>query len=460
MKIIIAIQTYEWCIMKRGMLLLLFAFSTLSIFLANIHNVGKEAYLLIAVSILQYGIYFFILKKIFSSAKTPVFIITIAALISFVTFLYATPKLSNDVYRYLWDGLVQKEGYNPYLYVPGDWKFHDLQESNMTLFAHVDWRDKFTPYPPVAQFIFVNAHALFVKWGLIAGKLLFALPVILSAVLIYMTMGKKIYAAFILNPLLLLELVANAHLDGWVLFLMLIGLLLYRKQSYIPATFIWTLAIATKIYPIIFVPFFVIDLLRKRKFTEVVFSTILGSVVLYILYRPFIAESLFPLTHYLTLPNEQEYNASLYRYLYLFLGMEKEGVMLLASKISTVIFGITAGILLLKKYSYELLLFVGLLYLICSPIVFPWYILFLIPFIIFQVSETSSPRLMFFFAFMECLATLIYFEPGIWIIREIMLDFEYSLLLITILLYKWRIPKITLPGKEMSLAKSKMKLFS
>ena len=416
--------------------LVLLAFTISTYFLAQYGNMPKDVYQFLALSVLQYGLYFYLLKRIFSEKKLPILLITICSVACMGIYLYFPPKLSNDVYRYLWDGLVQKEGYNPYLYVPGDWKFHDLQEANMQLFRHVDWRDKFTPYPPVAQYIFKEAHTLFDQYGIIGGKFLFALPIILSAILLYFLVDKKLYALFILNPLLLLEIIANSHLDGWVIFFMIAGLYLYQRKKYIPASLVWTLAIATKVYPIIFVPFFLFDMIKKKKFLEVIVSIILSSGLLYLLYRPFIAESYFPIMHYLTLPNEQEYNASLYRYLYLLLGVNTPGVYILAAKICGYVFAIGALILLiLKKYSYSLLLAVGILYLLCSPIVFPWYSLFTLTFVLFHIWQTKDFRMMYFYAFIQLLMTIIYFEPGKLVLREIMLNMEYFLLLISILLY-------------------------
>jgi alpha-1,6-mannosyltransferase len=416
--------------------LLLALFVTSAYFLAQYGNMGKDIYPFLTISIVQYGLYFYFLKNIFSEKKLPMILITLCAAICFGVYLYFPPKLSNDVYRYLWDGLLVKSDINPYQYVPSEWKLHDLQEANMSLYRKVDWRDKFTPYPPLAQHIFVGAHTLYGRFGLAGGKFVLALPFILSSALIYFLFDKRLYAAFVLNPLFLLEGVANAHLDGWVVFFMIIGLFLYQKQKYIPAAFIWLLAVATKIYPIIFVPFFVVDLLRRKKFLEVCIISILSLVTVYLFYRPFVSDSFFAITHYLTLPNEQEYNASLYRYLYHFMGIARPGVFILAGKICALIFaGSIFFLALWKHYSYLVLLSASILYLLCSPIVFPWYALFTFPFILFHVQKTKDMRLLFFFAFMECILTLIYFEPGKLALRETMLNVEYLLLLISILWY-------------------------
>ena len=44
----------------------------------------------------------------------------VAGILLRVVFLPVTPSLSDDVYRYLWDGQVQRAGVSPYLYAPAD----------------------------------------------------------------------------------------------------------------------------------------------------------------------------------------------------------------------------------------------------------------------------------------------------------------------------------------------------
>lgn len=418
------------------MALPLLFFVIFSFIVSGVENIGKYAYILVAASFVQYICYFLILQRLFTQKMGSYVVIGITAVITFSIFLYAPPKLSNDVYRYLWDGLLQKSGYNPYGYVPGDKELYTLQEVNMDLYKHVDWRDKFTPYPPFAQIIFRGAYAWYEAFGLVGGKLMFALPFLLTAFFIYFFLDKKLYAAFILNPLLLLEVVANGHLDGWIVFFSIAALYLWHKEKYVLSSSIWILAVATKVYPIFFAPYLAIDLIRKRKFVSLFFSSLLAFLILYLLYSPFIKDSLFPITRYLTLPNEQEYNASIYRFLYEIMGAKTPSVTALAAKISGILFLITAVFLTLKRYSTELLLFVSILYLIFSPIVFPWYTVFLFGFAVFIAWESKSPRILYYFTLMQFVLTAIYFEPGIWILREIMLNLEYFLLLISILLYK------------------------
>ena len=71
-----------------------------------------------------------------------------------VTYL-ADPFLSSDIYRYIWDGVVQHAGINPYRYVPGDPALKFLREPNQEVFDLINRRDYApTIYPPVAQMIY------------------------------------------------------------------------------------------------------------------------------------------------------------------------------------------------------------------------------------------------------------------------------------------------------------------
>ena len=67
--------------------------------------------------------------------------------------LPAPPLLSSDIYRYVWDGRVQRAGINPYRLVPADPSLSGLRDAR--IFPHVN-RATYarTIYPPAAQMLF------------------------------------------------------------------------------------------------------------------------------------------------------------------------------------------------------------------------------------------------------------------------------------------------------------------
>ena len=73
--------------------------------------------------------------------------------------LAAPVYLSDDVYRYIWDGRVQAAGINPYRYIPTDMHLAPLRDQ--AVFPNIN-RNNYAPtiYPPVAQMLFFAASRL------------------------------------------------------------------------------------------------------------------------------------------------------------------------------------------------------------------------------------------------------------------------------------------------------------
>jgi hypothetical protein len=67
------------------------------------------------------------------------------------------PWLSDDVYRYLWDGKVLLHAINPYPYAPSAAALAAVQHSNAALYALLDYKTYGTVYPPLAQGAFALA---------------------------------------------------------------------------------------------------------------------------------------------------------------------------------------------------------------------------------------------------------------------------------------------------------------
>src|SRR5215471_16314532 len=85
----------------------------------------------------------------------PTLFITVAFAILFrLSVLFAPPLLSDDVYRYVWDGRVQSAGINPYRYIPADNKLEGLRDP--VIYPKINRRDYApTMYPPGAETIFL-----------------------------------------------------------------------------------------------------------------------------------------------------------------------------------------------------------------------------------------------------------------------------------------------------------------
>ena len=156
---------------------------------------------------------------------------------------------SDDAHRYLWDGLVQQNGLNPYLYPPNSKELFFLRDSK--LFPNIFRPDMRTVYPPLAQLWFRVAHAIdgATFAGLKAVYLLHDLASFgfLLALLRRYTRSPFLVIVFAWSPLVITQTYADAHLDALMLPWMLVCLLTAERYPLLAGI---TLGGASMIRPI------------------------------------------------------------------------------------------------------------------------------------------------------------------------------------------------------------------
>ncbi|SFU97418.1 MULTISPECIES: glycosyltransferase 87 family protein [unclassified Methylobacterium] len=140
--------------------------------------------------------------------------------------LSAPPILSTDIFRYVWDGMVQGAGINPYRYVPADPALTFLRDAQVYPFINrADYAA--TIYPPAAQAFFllvtrISASPLAIKVALVAceGVTIFALIGLLRLT----GQSEARVAAYAWHPLPVWEIAGQGHVDGLMIALMMLGL--------------------------------------------------------------------------------------------------------------------------------------------------------------------------------------------------------------------------------------------
>lgn len=138
----------------------------------------------------------------------------VGAVLLRLVLLPAAPELSDDVFRYLWDGHVQLQGVNPYRYAPADPALAEIRTS---------WHDRInhpeisTIYPPVAQMAFLVIALL--GGGILQAKLLWV-GLDLTAGWILSRVARKtgrppvrVLVLYLWSPLLVVETAWSAHLE-------------------------------------------------------------------------------------------------------------------------------------------------------------------------------------------------------------------------------------------------------
>ncbi len=172
--------------------------------------------------------------------------------------LFPDPELSSDVYRYAWDGVVQHAHINPYRYVPGNPALTFLRDPNYDLFNNMNRRDyAHTIYPPVAQILFyfitwISPTVTFMKMAMVLfeGLTLAGLVHLLR----HLGFGREWTLLYAWFPMLIWEIGSSGHLDSAVMAFLVFALLFrYRRQPVLTGLFLG-LAVLTKFYPLVLFP--------------------------------------------------------------------------------------------------------------------------------------------------------------------------------------------------------------
>ena len=182
------------------------------------------------------------------------------AIVARLLLLTTTPTLSDDVYRYLWDGHVAIQGVSPYAYAI-DSAEHNAYDHPVRALANNTWMA--SPYMPAAQTIF-GAVALLLPLSPLSLQLLMVGFDLLSAWLLAkllslakLTLHRLIL--YLLNPLIIVEIAHGAHIDAWMILLTLCAAyaaLNVRAWPRIIAPIALALAVLTKIIPVLAAPVF------------------------------------------------------------------------------------------------------------------------------------------------------------------------------------------------------------
>jgi hypothetical protein len=310
-------------------------------------------------------------------------LIFVAAVLFRICLIPTTPVLSSDIYRYVWEGRVQMQGKNPYLYPPTAEELAGLRDK--VIYPHINRPSYTTVYPAGAQIFFLISHAI-TGDNLYALKGLFVLFDVLTMFVLIGLMrayGLEEIRVFIYawNPLVIYEIANSGHLEGLVGLVVLLSFYLYALDRKTAAVLILTLASSMKLYPALLLPVLVNRGERIR-------ASLIFSGCFLVLYLPYFwtagKKILGFLPIYFGKPYES-FNLGLKYFLmhilpgldYLFLTKVFFGIILM---VALVFFLKQKDKEQAVKYGYIMLCFL-LIFMPAS--LHPWYVLWLIPFLAF-----------------------------------------------------------------------------
>ena len=310
-----------------------------------------------------------------------------------IILLGCTPFLSQDFYRFIWDGRLLASGFSPYEFTPNQILSSTQIQQAQALYDGMGSlsASHFSNYPPVNQLFFALA-GLFSSNSILGSILIFKTIIILADVGIYF-IGKRILKLmslnqnniffYFLNPLVIIELTGNLHFEGVMLFFFVVGIyFLMQKKLVLSASFI-ALSISTKLLPLLLLPI-LINYVGWKKSIPFYASIILLNIAFFL---PFVSSHLldnYVNTIALWFVNF-EFNASFY-YLIRAIGFYFKGYNIIGSvgKLMPVLLLVfVALIAFLKKNDTSQQLFTSFLmvlavYFFQATTVHPWYVINLI----------------------------------------------------------------------------------
>ena len=353
-----------------------------------------------------YTALFFLFYKLMQMGKGNFKFLTISAFLFRAIFILAIPNLSQDFYRFLWDGRMILQGFNPYLYTPESFinigKLPVAQAQELYIGMQSLNAGHFTNYPPINQLCF-SVAALFAGKSVVGSVMVLRLLIIAAdfGTLFY---GKKLLERlklpihnifwYILNPFTIIELTGNLHFEGVMIFFLVWSLYLLHCKRWKWAAVVFAFSIATKLVPLIFLPLFFWWFVTNENHNEkgsitipgvkrlIAFYSIVGISTLLLFFPFFSSEFIdnYSKTVGLWFGNF-EFNASIY-YLARTIGYWFRGwneIAIIGKILPVMVFLFIVGLALLKKNNttkqlITAMLFAFAFYLFMSTTVHPWYI--------------------------------------------------------------------------------------
>ncbi|MGD0182462.1 MAG: glycosyltransferase 87 family protein, partial [Terriglobales bacterium] len=233
-------------------------------------------------------VYLLAIREFFATPIFPRRVVVIGLVLAAVwniAFLRVPAGIDDDIHRYVWDGRVQRLGYNPYLVIPSDpavQRLHTPQTRNLNN------PDLPSPYPPGAQLFFravtaIHESTFAMKVAFVICE--FAIVFVLLDVLRCTRQAAHLVLVFAWNPLLAVEVAGSGHIDivGALLLVVSTAALVRRWRA--TAAIALGLAIAVKFLPVVILPLY-----WKRVRIR---DAALAAVVVGLLYVPFLDRSFF-----------------------------------------------------------------------------------------------------------------------------------------------------------------------
>jgi hypothetical protein len=286
-----------------------------------------------------------------------------------IAFLRVPAGADDDIHRYVWDGRLQRLGYNPYLVVPSDSAVQGLHTAET---RNLNNPDLPSPYPAGAQLFFravtsIQESTFALKVAFVVCE--FAIVFVLLDLLRFTQQGAHLVLVFAWNPLLALEVAGSGHIDIVGALLLVVSAAALMRRWRATAAVALGLAIAVKFLPVVLLPLY-----WKRVHIR---DAALGAAVVGFLYVPFLNRGRIPIGSLGTYVQSFRFNGPL------FAALDRVAAPQLLVGLAVLVGLATASWLkrAAPEFSPDQFAWPMAAALLCAPAVFPWYLLWLLPFL-------------------------------------------------------------------------------
>jgi len=345
--------------------ILLVALTTCS---RKLNSVGEPSFIIpLAVAGIAYVL---AIRELFSTPEFPKRVIVYGLVLSALwhfQFLRMPPGLDDDIHRYVWDGRVQRLGYNPYVVVPSDPALAGLHTSETRSLNNPEVP---SPYPAGAQLFFravtsIQESTFALKVAFVLCDL--AIVFVLLDVLRRTKQAEHWVLAYAWHPLLAIEVGGSGHVDivGVLLLLVSVAALVRRWRAV--AALAFGLAVSVKLLPIVLLPLY----WRRVRMRDAA----LAAIVVGLLYVPFLNHGRIPIGSLGTYVQRFRFNDPV------FATLERVAAPQVVAGLAVLVGFLTAIWMRRKCAEGSLGAFAWPMAasLLCAPVVYPWYMLWLLP---------------------------------------------------------------------------------
>ncbi len=276
-----------------------FIFAIAGVFLVGYFSEQSDFYSIISGYGLMWFFYLFVLYSFgFSKKETRIplgYFIAAGIILRFIL-LPTFPPLSDDYFRFIWDGYCNIDGTNPYALLPEEFNLEKHPEKYSLLYNELNSKSYYSVYPPLLQSVFSLG-----TW--ISPNNLLGSVIVMRSIMFLFEIGSIFFILktlrlfsfptwqvliYTLNPLAIIEITGNLHFEGMMIFFLMASIFFIsrfiiqgkQKKDFIFSAVFLGLSAGAKILPIIFLPV----MIRKTGFVK---SIIYGGITSLVLLLSF-----------------------------------------------------------------------------------------------------------------------------------------------------------------------------